>query len=152
MCCKPSRKAIEPDKLNSSALEVSNPFPKENLESEVPRPIPKPYKSSIVTGSKQPISYNPSIGYINTSSTNPAMDKNSDTEIFYDRAGHTEKVNKDNLIQNLDEAYKIIQDTEENGLFNNSLSGNDHKFTKVIKNINFKDILSDKNEDQSLYI
>ena len=108
------------------------------------------YTSQIVTGStKHPIS-NPSIGHISSDRKSekiqsPKMNKKEDSVIFYDNASNKENTNNETLIQNLDEAYKIIKDINDVNSFNFHDEKNSEKFTKVIRGFSFKGIMNDEN-------
>lgn len=149
--CGKKKSEIKPDVQPVGIIQM----PSEIL---VKLPIPEHqsvftgHKSKIITGSgKQPISFQSSIGYINSDEKRPIAKTDSQhnntyiepPEFFYDNAGlDSKRLNTNTVIENLDEAYRIIQNEE--GLSPNEKN---EKFTKVIKGINFKDILADADED-----
>ena len=151
LCNKKVSESIKPD--NPHVIEA---FPVQIQEQVYPKVQEEEkkkvvsHKSHIITGSaKNPLSSNQFAGYVNSDAknieNNPSESFHNKTQVenpifFYDNPAAPKSPNEETVIQNLEEAYKMIQDVSPT----NNIDDSGDKFTKVIRGFNFKAMLADE--------
>lgn len=116
------------------------------------------HKSNIVPGSSKMPIYNSFVGFItnfdksNESKVNeglpePISFNKRNAEIFYDQAVTTEEINKEVVVQNLNDAYNMIKEDPKLNITEDNIEYGD-KFSKVVRGFNFKEMLADESMNE----
>ncbi|OMJ80611.1 hypothetical protein SteCoe_19096 [Stentor coeruleus] len=72
-----------------------------------------------------------------------SQEESDSNSIFYDKnSAFLEKIDKTKAMENLDEAFGIINHSDDSIISNQKSKSPREKFTKVIRGINFKEILA----------
>ncbi|OMJ71097.1 hypothetical protein SteCoe_30775 [Stentor coeruleus] len=152
MCKVNRRESIKPDKKNT-VVEIIGEFNNEEGKDNICNGKTKIGKSNIVTGNRNNPMINSSAGYVNSCNAQSTMSNRKNSKVasdspglFYDQSLITENPNKESVLHNLDEAFKIMQSIDDQASENYSENPpSPDKFSKVLKNINFKAIMSENN-------
>lgn len=152
ICKGKQAESVKPD-IKAQIDEILN-APIEKVESENNHSITLQMpKTTIVTGNGNNPIVNPAVGYVNSCDSRSGRNNRRDSKLssespglFYDQALTTENLNKESVIHNLDEAYKILQGIgDESSISYPEEPPSPEKFSRVVKNLNFKEIMSEEN-------
>jgi hypothetical protein len=156
ICVKGNRESVKPDidvaVFNANRTQIRDAFRERALKNQ------KAYKSSIYKPGSQNSIKNPSLGFVRTADKAETIEKEVKLEENCQK-DLKKKVNKDEIsentvyteqlpneiMMNMDEAYKIIIDSESPSL--ESQVDYSQKFSKVVIGMDFKKILEEGPED-----
>lgn len=155
ICIKPTRESVKPEidiiSFHSNRANIRESFKQKAIKNQIA------YKSSIHKPKGVSIK-NPSLGFISNienpepkpksrSLVSEVIIKNKEeNEVFSDNTVYTEQLPSD-VVMNMDEAYKIIIDSESPSL--EAQADYSSKFSKVVVGMDFKKIM-EEGPDESL--